>query len=312
MTAPNKFDGQIRVSASRIKSLSKCSYKFYLNEILKLPEKTHPKTIVGSICHSVFECLKRPRHKKYYDQIVKTGSLKGTPFERLVKMWQTKHSIDQSLINDIDAMIMVALKYTDFYHKNATKIFDPEHEFKMELSTGIVKGFIDDMAFFDDKGKIRDYKSQKEKFTKKELESEMQATIYQLYVWKKFGILAEVEFVLLRHSPTPKHPNLHLQVVPPKTPAQLKGFEIYLEHMGTVFKNFGLKDAFADFAADDPKRKNFCEYVCQFKNPFEYQSVTKDGIVVKNYFITDFVSLKDGEKLEIRNHSGCPKFNPIS
>jgi hypothetical protein len=312
MNVTDKFAGQIRVSASRIKSLSKCSYKFYLNEIEKLPETTHPKTIVGSICHSIFECLKRPRHRKYYDTIVKTGTLNGTPFKRLVKMWQTKHNIDQVLINDIDAMIMVALKHTDFYHKNATKIFDPEHEFKMELKTGIVKGFIDDMAFFETGGKIRDYKSQKEKFTKKELESEMQATIYQLYVWKKFNIFAEVEFVMLRHAPTPKHPTLHLQVVPPKTAVQLKGFEIYLEHMGTVFKNFGLDDAYADFAADDPRRKSFCEYVCQFKNPFEYQCVTKDGALVKNYFLNDSISLKEGEKLEIRKHLGCPKFNSIS
>jgi RecB family exonuclease len=306
---PNKFEGQIRVSASRIKSLHKCTYKFYLNEVEKLPETTHPKTIVGSICHSIFECLRHPRGRKYYDIILATGSLEGTPFTRLVKMWQNKFKIDQSLIDDIDSMVIVALKHTNFYNTGATRIFDPEHEFKLELSNGIVKGFIDDLAFFGDVAHIRDYKSQKEKFTKKELESEMQAAVYQLYVWKAFKIPAQVEFVLLRHAPTPRHPSLHLQVVKPKTPQQLAGFEIYLESIASTFKNFGLEEAFADFAADDPKRKYFCEYICQFKNPLMYQSVVKDGVVVKNYLITDDIALNPGESIQIRDYKGCPKFN---
>ncbi len=304
----NKFAGQIRVSASRIKSLHKCSYKFFLNEIERLPETTHPKTIVGSICHSIFECLKRPRGRKYYDIILASGSLSGTPFTRLVKMWQNKHKIAQSLIDDIDMMVLVALRHTNFYNDGATRTFPPEHEFKLELTTAILKGFIDDLSFYGDIAKIRDYKSQKEKFSKKELASEMQAAVYQLYVWKAFGMLSEVEFVLLRHPPTKRHPNLHLQVVPPKTPDQLRGFEVYLNHMGSLFKNFGLENAYSDFAADDRDRKYFCEYICQFKSPFDYQSVTKNGVVVKNYSITDDVKLQPGEQLEIRKHEGCPKF----
>lgn len=309
MSDSNKFAGQIRVSASRIKSIKKCSYKFYLNEIEKLPETTHPKTIVGSLCHSIFECLKRPRGRKYYQQIVDAGTIKGTPFERLVKMWKEKHSIDPELLIPLDSMLMVGLKHIDFYHSKATQIFDPEHEFKLELPTGIVKGFIDDLAFYNNIAKIRDYKSQKNKFTAEEMAEEMQAAVYQLYIWKKFRLKSEVEFVLLRHEPTKRSPTKHLQVVPPKTEEELDGIEVYLEHMATVFKNFGLADAHADFAANDPTRKSFCQYVCQFKDPFEYQYVSKDGQYVKTYRMNEKVVLQEGEKLEIRQHKGCPAFH---
>lgn len=305
----NKFDGQIRVSASRIKSVNQCSYKFYLNEIEKLPETTHPKTIVGSICHSIFECLKNPRHKVYYYAIINSGTINGTPFERLVKMWQRKYKIDQLLINDIDSMILVALKHTNFYNDGATRIFPPEHEFKLELQNGIVKGFIDDLSFFGDIAHIRDYKSQKDKFTKNELSAEKQAAVYQLYVWKAFKMPAQVEFVLLRHPPTKRHPNLHLQIVPPKTPEQLMGFELYLESIALTFKNFGIQEAYASFAADNPKKKYFCDYICQFKKPFKYQSVVKNGLVIKNYLITDEIVLNEGETIQIREYQGCPKFN---
>lgn len=304
-----KFENQIRVSASRIKALKTCTYKFFCNEIERLPEKTHPKTIAGTICHTIFECLKNPRHRFWYDWIVKEGSFKNTPVARLVRRWQVKHNIAQEIIDPIDEMVQVGLCKIDFFHSTATKVFPPEHEFKIEMETGILKGFIDDLAIYGDRAKIRDFKSQKEKFTAVELENEIQASIYQLYVWKAFGLPAEVEFVLLRHPPTKRHPKLHLQIVPPKTKTQLEGLEVYLEHMATVFKNFGLSDAHADFAADDKKRAYFCQYICQFKNPFEYQSVSKDGKLVKNYAMNETVVLDPGEKLEVRKHAGCPRFH---
>ncbi len=308
----NKFTGQIRVSASRIKSLKQCSYKFYLNEYEKLPETTHPKTVAGLLCHSVFECLKNQRHRKIYDTIVATGSYHGTPIDKLVEMWQIKHSIAQEIIDPVDEMLQVGLAKIDFFHSTATQVFPPEHEFKIILKNGIVKGFIDDLSFHGPVAKIRDYKSQKNKFTKAELLEEPQATVYQLYVWKAFQMPAEVEFVMLRHPPTKRHPNLHLQIVPPKTKEQLEGFEVYLNHIAVVMKNYGLENAMSDFAADDKDRKGFCQYVCQFKDPFDYQCVTKDGVLVKNYSIDEDVKLADGEKLEIRKHNGCPRFHSIS
>ncbi len=317
----NKFAGQIRVSASRIKANKQCSYKFYLNEIEKLPETTHPKTIAGSICHAIFESLKNPRHRPHYDRIVAAGTVTADAAVcRLIRMWRNRHKVPQDIIDPIDEMVMVGLTKIDFFNSGAFEVFPPEHEFKLLMETGIVKGFIDDLSFygtvsqegslfwFAPVAKIRDYKSQKNKFTKEELKEEIQATVYQLYVWDRYHIPAEVEFVLLRHPPTKRHPNLHLQIVQPKTESQLVGFEYYLTHMATVFKNYGLKEAHASFAADDPGRKYFCQYICQFKNAFEYQSVVKDGAVVKNYHLSDDVKLEPGQSLEIRQHAGCPRF----
>jgi len=208
-------------------------------------------------------------------------------------------------------MVLLAINETDFFFDGAEKVFDPEHEFLIEIKTAMIKGFLDVFTVYKDRAVIRDWKSKGSKFTAKELESNFQASVYQLYVWKNFKLPAEVEFVMLRHPPTSRTPKKHMQVVPAKTAAQLKGFELFLEHMGTVFKNFNLEDAYSNFAADDPARKSFCQYVCQYKNPFEYQAILKNEKLVRTAFLNELPNLQEGETVEIRTHKGCPKFHPL-
>jgi hypothetical protein len=170
-----------------------------------------------------------------------------------------------------------------------------------------IKGFIDDMARYKDKFVIRDYKSQKDKFSDDELEHNIQAIIYQLYVWEKFKMPAVVEFVMLRHPSKKKKPNNHLQIVEPKNVPQLMGLKAYLDHMYFVVNSYGLSEAFSNFCSKD----SFCQYVCQFKNPFNYQSVVdKNGEMRYNLPLDkEPENLEPGDSVIIKKYAGCPKYH---
>lgn len=299
-----------RISASRIKLVNDCSYRFYASEYLKVPEKTWPRTHVGTVAHAVFEALYPEKHRKVYDLIKKEGTIYASKsIERLVKIWQGKTVVSDELISDIDPMVMMVLNHTDFLDEGATRRFEPEHEFTMTLANGgLVRGYIDRLAFFGDRAIVWDYKSQKNRFDKEEVEDSFQSLMYQWYVWKTYGLLAEVRYVLLRHPPTKRDPSKHIQITMPATPTQLRGFEVYITHMWEVVNRFGPKDATANFKEDDP---GFCRNVCTYYRPTSYLSVKKKGsnALVANFALDANPQVGHDEYVETCIHKGCPKYN---
>lgn len=152
----------IRISASRLNSLDQCSWKFYCEEVLKLPSKTHPKTLVGTITHGILECLLNPRHQDKYNRIIQEpSSVYNCPVvSRYIKIQQNKHGIEQKLIDDIDEMVLLVLKSTDYLDKKADERFAPEHEFKFKIADKYeVKGFIDRIYRKNNLYCIIDYKT---------------------------------------------------------------------------------------------------------------------------------------------------------
>ena len=78
--------------------------------------------------------------------------------------------------------------------------------------------------------------------------------------------------------------------------------------MGRFFNKFTYKDALAGMCKDH----GFCQFVCAYKNRFEFlQVLDKNNQVVKNYLMSDLdkIILKDGERINIFRHEGCPKYN---
>lgn len=310
--------GSIRLSASRLKSLQQCSWKFYCNEVLKLPETIHPKTITGTCAHSILECLLNPRHKRHYDLVMSGSksdqSIYNSPvIKRFVKIYQNKYRLDQVLIDDLDSMVMVVLQLTDYLEKQSDEAFPPEHEFLITIGEQNyqIRGFIDRLARKGDLYLIKDYKTQGKRFDEDELANNFQAAMYQLYIWKKFKSLSTVQFIMLRHPPTKRDPQKHIQVVRPRTPEELAGFEEYLLFIGEIFSNFDQSHAQMHFCADDPKTKGFCTYVCQFRNALTYQSLLdKEGNLLKNVFLNETLTpdISKGETVEIRSYPGCPRF----
>lgn len=307
-----------RVSASSIKLLLHCSMAYWYARVLKLPEKVWPRTVIGSLCHSLFECLRHARHRHHYDAITapKTSVdyTLSPAVARLVRAWKVKHGIADDLLADLNAMLYVGLILVDYHWEKADrdetgapKAYGPEHEFDLVLRDGTeIKGFIDDMAEQDSVMVVRDYKSQRYRFDADELSNSIQAAVYQLYVWSRFGKLARVEFVLLRHPPTKRTPDKHLQVVPPASPMHLGGLTDYIQSVSARVNQFGLEDAWSSPCQD----VGWCRNVCSFYKPMSYWSLVKRGdpaqTPIKGYPIdTPPTEVAPDEMLVRKEHPGC-------
>lgn len=299
-----------RVSASRLNNLMTCTMQFYMSEILGLPQKTWSRTHAGSCAHGVLECLYRLKHRKHHDVIKETGTVYSSPaVARLIRAWQWKTKMSDEIVADIDAMCMVAINHTDFLDEDAIERFEPEHEFKLVLSNGaVVKGFIDKLKKTKDGWVISDFKTARNKHTKKDVRDSFQSLVYQLYLYKTYGVLAEVRYYFLRHAPTKLHPKKHMMVTPPPTVAQLQGFEMYLEHMWVVINNFGMKEATSGYCAD----KSFCDRVCSYRYPAEYIALKKKETneLVGTFMIDNPPQVPDDCYVETLYHKGCMKWNP--
>lgn len=301
-----------RLSASRVKLLNDCSWRFYASEYLLWPEKVWPRTHVGTVVHSVLESLYRAKHHAVYDTVKTAGTIDASPaIKRLVRAWQHKTNLSDELIADVDPMTMLVLNRTNFLDEGAIRRFEPEHEFTMVLKNGgKVRGYIDRLTVYPDPEAwvVWDYKSQKKRFTESEVRDSFQSLVYQWYLWKTYGALATVKYVMLRHPPTSRTPDKHIQVTPPATPAQLAGFETYLEYLYDGINSFGEKEGLAAMKDDD---FGFCQNVCSFYTPKTYLAVKKRGTdaLVKTYLPEFLPSLKDDEYTVEMTHPGCPKYN---
>lgn len=301
-----------RVSASRLAAIEQCTMKYYLHEICDLPEKQWSRTAAGSCTHSILELLRRDRRRDYHDIVKAAQTIYAIPaMSRLVRAWAYREKMAPSITADIDAMCMVAINHSNFLDEDATERFEPEHEFNLTLENGaVLKGFIDRLARYTDVFRIHDYKSARNKKTKAEVANNYQSLAYQLYVWLTHGVLADVRYYFLRHPPTKLHPNKHLMITPPATPAQLRGFSLYVQHMWEYINNFGPKDAESKYCEDT----GFCDRVCSYRRPFSYMVVTKPGAEPRKYWIDPKTNelpyeVQPDETSEILSHPGCPRFN---
>ncbi len=282
---------------------------FYMSEVLKLPQKVWARTSAGTVTHAILDVLARDKHREYHNIVKMAGTLEASSaISRLLKMWIARLKITPDIAADIDPMCLLAINETNFLDEGAIRTFEPEHEFRMTLKNGaIVKGFIDRMAEFPHEFVITDYKTARNKKTKEEVLEAFQSLVYQLYVWKTFDKLASVRYLFLRHPPTKRAPDKHIMVTPPATPAQLAGFESYLEHMFEVINRFGPDEARAKYHMDS----GFCDRVCSYRTPRTYLSIKKRGTnaLVGNFLPEHAPELKADEWVEELKHKGCPRYN---
>ena len=296
------------LSASRIKTLETCSWVYWNNYHDKVPQTQNDGALRGTICHTIFELLLNPKHKKHYKIIIKNNSINGSPaVKRLVKKLKAKSGLDESNFQILDQMIMVGLKH-DFFGEKDGKIVQPEYPFEIKNDNPKyhVKGFIDKPIKSKNKMVIIDYKSSKAKFRGDDLEANIQAMMYSLAskkIWPKLKPI--VRFLFLRF---PKQPIQELEF----SDDQIKGFEHYLEHINDYINKFDINSAKTNFAIDNDKSKWMCgigNWKCPYKDPYEYYVKLDDkGEIIESNFDGNF---KDtiGFKIEKRKYQGCPKFN---
>ena len=254
------------LSASRIKTLQQCSWKYWCNYKLKLPDTSNDGASRGWICHLIFELLGNPRHKKHYELIIKHGSIfKCEPIKKLTLYHAKKlHVNDHENLQLIDSMTVNGLHY-DFFGEDLdcpTKAISEEAfdiEVENEDFSYRIKGFIDKLFLYEDKSYalIRDFKSSKQVFKGKEITDNLQDLMYSLAVkhlypnYKK----RESEFLFLKFDLSKDMFNQTgngVLKMAPLNDDELYGFQYELTEIQRVIDNFDEEQARSNFAGAQP------------------------------------------------------------
>jgi ATP-dependent helicase/DNAse subunit B len=319
------------LSASKIKTFENCSWLYWGNYHLKLPQKSNEGAQRGTICHLIFEILLNPKHKLHFKKIKKAETITSSPpIRRLV----IKHLKKMQINTDknfklIDEMILVGIN-NDFFIRGAI-LLDPEYEFNLTNETPkySLTGFIDKAAENTKNGTfiITDYKSSKFKFDENDLESNIQAMIYSLVAKKiKPELTPIVKFIFLRYGKDP------IQTVQ-FNDVTLKGFEHYLQKINETLNNFSEEQAVQNFAADkkpkgggfngsllcglakspnEKKKDGQPMWACPYKFSFKYFILKdKNGKILKSDFNNSFTP-KEEETVEELTYQGCPRHKATS
>ncbi len=330
-TKEQKTQKELKLSASRISTFQKCSYIYYCKYIEKIPEDTNSGALIGSACHTIFECLLKKKHRHHYDLIMdsKTPSCNNSePIKRLLKSYIKKNGLSDDSFFKMDKMILVGLA-TDFFCEGAD-LQDPEIEFtiKSDKPKYIVGGFIDKLAIYKNKlVKIVDYKSSKQKFVGEELSNNLQAYIYSLAAKEKYPKLKPVvDFCFLQFSDDPlSRPDI--------TEDGLEGFKEFLGDVYRKMSKFTKEDAESNLAAKQSYPKEgfkgplVCGYskypnhikpstgepyfACAFKWPRNYYALcnSDDEVIRTSTKKEDLIPKnEEGEYVITKKYLGCPHF----
>jgi len=299
------------LSASRIKTLEDCSWKYWCNYNLKIPQTQNDGACRGTVCHTIFELLLNKKHRKHFDLIMEKGlTAASKPVAKLTKLLLKKGGChnEENYEMCLD-MIYVGLN-ADFFGEGGV-VDKPEIRFtiKNENPKYEIIGFIDKKIKYKDKIKIVDYKSSKRKFSKKDLAANVQAMAYTLAAkrkWPKSADNVEVEFLFLKF---PRQPSQ--QIVFSKE--QLDGFEHYLAFMYEIINSFTEDQAKTNYAKDKWETKFFCRsdksgWKCPYLEPYDYYSLEdKEGNILKGAFTKEELKpTKSGQKIVKKKYEGCP------
>lgn len=335
----------VTLSASRIKTLDTCSWIYYCNYILRLPDVPNDGAKRGTVTHLVLECLLKDKHRKHYDKIMEDDCVvKCPPVWRLVKKEAAKLGVDdEENLALIEGFILVGLK-EDFFCESEGQIIEgteddeygkadllpPEKKFKITKDDPKyeILGFIDKICLYPESKTIKvvDYKTSKVKFSGDEKTFNIQSLLYSVAALQLFPEYEKVvcEFLFLKF---PRKPVMRFCY----SDKQLGGFEQYLEHVNKFLCEFSMVHANSSFAKDSKKNYWLCgkfkgdknvkgepAFICKFKYAYDYWAVVSrdNGKVLKTAFMENRHEVdKYAEKLpegsydiETRHYGGCPKF----
>lgn len=261
-----------KLSASRIKTAQTCSWTYWCNYKLKLPDSGNDGSSRGTICHNVFELL-GDKHKREYNKIIKDGTIWNTK----VVASQVKKEAEELNVNDqenldlIDEMIVNGLRCDFFGDENEKPaLAESERFFDLEIDKpelGIkyaIRGYIDKLFVYKDNSVIiRDFKSSKSVFKGKEITDNLQNLIYCLAVKHLMPETEpQSEFLFLRFDletdllgSTGKG-RLKMDKI---SDEELEGFEYQLTQFQNYLDNFDEESAKSNLAAkqDYPKDGTF-------------------------------------------------------
>lgn len=336
---------KIALSASRIKTLKSCSWLYYCNYILKLPDAGNLGTQLGWIAHLLFECLGNPRRKKYYDKCLKKKNIyKIDSITRLVKKHFRRFGItNREEAIKLNAWVLCGLAY-DFYGKQIGRPTESHSElaFDMTVKEGDadyrIKGFIDKLFLYKKQclALVRDYKTSKKSFEGSDLTDNLQDQIYALAVSRLYPdfLKIKVEFPFLQLMV--KNGLESLVSMPEHSKEDLEDVEALLTEIQKVVDSFSEKDAKSGLAyykgipsdgsfggrlmcgrnnhEGQLKKDGTVMWGCPAKWGYEYYAVRdkKEKKVLRTFFLDQYDKIDYDDSVEyitLEKYKGCPAWN---
>lgn len=291
---------KLRLSASRIDTYRKCSWLYDCKYIKRIPDETSEALGRGSATHDILEFLLTRK-----DLCIEIGSnINNSPeakkfFLDTVKKYRVA---DLENMKSIHTFVLAALN-NDFFCEGA-ELKSPELTFDItnEEPSYRIMGFMDKVAIYDSKHPVvHDYKTSKQKFSQSAIEFNVQGLTYMLACRHLFpgSEVARIVFQFLRYK---KKINQDFSA----SPEHLDGFEYYISHIGEVLETWGPENAVEDFAWNDYKRRYICNYMCQYRDPFDYWVILDEKGEIKTTLKEEPREIEAGQTVEKRSYGGCP------
>ena len=255
---------KVALSASRIKLAQDCSWKYWANYILKLPQKGNDGSNRGNVCHEIFETLGDSQYLNDYNEIIKKGTVMGS--EKISNMFiahaEERGVDDPENMELMDMMIMRGLLF-DFFGDDDAEPAESlsEKEFNISIDEDgkkyKIRGFIDKLFLYSKEKKaiIRDFKTSKQLYKGKEITDNLQNLMYCLAVKHLYPEYSNrtTEFIFVKFNLEKDmlgHPGQGVLRMERISEDELDGFEYQLTGVQEYLENFNKDDALSNFAAN--------------------------------------------------------------
>ena len=231
------------LSYSRLSRFEQCPLAFRLNYIDKLQAEPGIPLRFGKLIHAVLEVLVRE-----HMEAERTAPLtEERALELYQQAWAAEEMAGIELFQEGVEMLQAFVRdQGELDHKDVLAI---EKEFRLKVGRFTVLGFIDRVDWVDDSTvEVCDYKTNRMLFTRDEVDSSLQMSLYhlaarQIWPWAKN---VRLTFHMLRHG---------IRMRSERTPEQLQAALAYVETMGEATES----------ASEFPARLNTNCVWCDFK-----------------------------------------------
>jgi len=188
------------LSVSRLKLWEQCPYAFFCKYIQKgpvAPRDGDDPAMFGVVLHAALEAL--------YEWVVREEYAGDFPLDRLLKFyqqaWTASKLVGVALYQEgVDMLRLYAQTNDEVDHM---RILGVEEEFNITIDGYTINGYIDRIdKIADDHVVIVDYKSNRMLFSGRELEDDLQMSIYGIVARRMFPWAKKVTsvFHMLRHD----------------------------------------------------------------------------------------------------------------
>jgi hypothetical protein len=298
----------IPLSASRVKTLKGCTWEYFCNYVLKLPDSSNDGAKRGSVTHYTLEALSQKKenkdgemifkHDHHIEKIIEEGSYKvSKAVKRLVEIHARREGVDDpENMKLIDKFIQHGIIYNfrgGLDNGDQPDIDATEKKFDITVNENGKRyrmlGFIDRHFVYKKHSYIiiRDYKTSKDTFSGSDLTDNIQAKFYLLAARHLYPELKHrsMEFTFLKFHPTHKKGILTVNTV---SNEELDGFEYFLTSVNEYLEDFGVDKAKSSFAGHKgiPKTGGFegllkCGKHYKIKN--KQPLLNSEGKLVRGY-----------------------------